>query len=315
MTTAASTITTLETPLAVMAERFARDGFLHLRSALSAAELAQLQQASAMLIQPAQDPPLRCSDYLYADTPEGRRVLHRINEVQTKHPAFLALWAHPQLLRIALALFGGDALPVAMALVLKLPGYGIGVPWHRDPAACRVQHGINFGIYLDDADEDNGMLYVIPGSHRRRTLDLPAALERHGFDLPGAIPVPTCAGDVILHSENVLHGSRQVHSRRHRRVIYLGTRSIAEQLVPDRGLDDAWIRAFVRVLRYAQRVRAQGVGAGEVPLAFEPSQPAHRVELGPEEVAETRLDGHNRWIEEERQLGFVDEPRALASSR
>ncbi len=197
----------LRTASTELAKRFHQDGYLHLHGVLDAKELAGLRTAAEQVMAPALRWRMRHADYSYAAADDGAPVLNRINGLITKGPAFLRVWAHPGMLALARALYGEDCLPVDMALVIKLPGHGVAVPWHRDPAFCVQQHGMNFGIYLDDADQENGMLHAIPGSHRRRTLDLASALERHGFDLPGARAVPTRAGDVILHSENVLHGS------------------------------------------------------------------------------------------------------------
>ncbi len=270
------------------ASDFARDGFLHARGLISAPELALLRAAAERVMAPATAWRMRSEDYLYRQGDGSPPVLHRINDMPGKDPAFLALLAHQRIMPLARALFDGEALAMALAMVVKLPGCGVAVNWHRDPAFCRIQHGINFGIYLDDADAENGMLHVVPGSHRRRAFaDLGAAVEAHGFALPGSIPVPTRAGDIIIHSENVLHGSQEVASKRHRRVLYLGTRSIREQLAADRGLDDAWIRAMARIHAHAARVRAAGpLGEREGADLWEPSLPGHRARLGADAYVE-----------------------------
>ena len=108
------------------------------------------------------------------------------------------------------------------SMVTKSKSYGAATPWHADPAFCKVRNGINIGIYLDDADESNGMLWVVPGSHKNKEHDLQELVELHGFRIPGAIPVPTHAGDLVIHSEDVLHGSPVTHSHKPRRVVYYG---------------------------------------------------------------------------------------------
>jgi ectoine hydroxylase-related dioxygenase (phytanoyl-CoA dioxygenase family) len=290
---------------------FARDGFLHVRSVIAASELASLRAAADALQRRAAEARIEDGDHLYQPDPDdGRPVLFRINAMQVKDPAYLQLWGHPGLLGIAEALHGPDLLPMAMAMVVKTPGFGAAVPWHRDPANCRVRHGINLGIYLDDADAENGMLHVVPGSHRRRTFDLPQALERHGFDLPGSIPVPTRAGDVIVHSENVLHGSREVRSRRVRRVIYFGVRTVEEQLA-DRGLDLAWIRSTASLMRHAIASRsAASVGRGEAPFDWRPTVTGASVDLPP--PADLRIHGHDGPPSRMQQLRFEDEATAAA---
>jgi hypothetical protein len=285
---------------------FARDGFLHVRSVIRPDELAELRRDAEGLA--ARNAVPGDPDCLHQRDPDTERpVLHRINGIQDKSSAFLHLWGNPRLLAIGESLLGPDFLPMAQALVLKTPGFGVAVAWHRDPAFCRVVHGVNLGVYLDDADAENGMLHAIPGSHRRRMLDLPSALERHGFELPGAVAVPTRAGDVIIHSENVLHGSREVRSRRQRRVLYFGLRALEEQLFADRGLDLAWVRGAGRILRHAVRERSRAsVGRGEVPYAWHPTVAG----AFPEDDAppsSLRIAGHNSGPSPLQRLAFEDE--------
>jgi ectoine hydroxylase-related dioxygenase (phytanoyl-CoA dioxygenase family) len=292
---------------------FQRDGFLHLRGVLGADELAEVRQAADEVIARAPAGIGGHPDYsMHRDEESGRVFLHRVNGMLGKHAAFLHLWGHPRLLAIAESLLGPDLLPVALAMVVKSPGCGLAVPWHRDPAHCRIQHGINLGIYLDDADAENGMLHVVPGSHRRRPFDLAQAVERHGFDLPGSIPVPTRAGDVIIHSENVLHGSRQVRSRRQRRVLYFGVRSVREQLA-DRGLDLGWVRHVARVLAHAITMRgAAPIGRGEEPYRWQPG--ISGCDPGPLGELPVALEIHdNNAPSPTRRLRFEDEPAESAA--
>jgi ectoine hydroxylase-related dioxygenase (phytanoyl-CoA dioxygenase family) len=287
---------------------FARDGFLHVRSVIRADELAELRAATDELAARAAASRIEDGEHLYQRDPlSGREVLHRINVMQAKSPVYLRLWGNPRLLAIAESVLGRDILPLAQALVLKTPGFGVAVPWHRDPAHCRIAHGVNLGIYLDDADAENGMLHAIPGSHRRRMFDLAEAVASHGFDLPGAVPVPVRAGDVIMHSENVLHGSREVRSQRQRRVLYFGFRSIPEQLFADRGLDLAWVHGVGRILQHAIRERSRAVvGRGEVPYAWQPTV-AGSLPADDAPPTSLRITGHNAGPSPCQQLRFEDE--------
>jgi ectoine hydroxylase-related dioxygenase (phytanoyl-CoA dioxygenase family) len=252
---------------------FEENGMLHLKRVIDEEELGLLRGAVTRITKPAVATRLSCPDYKYAMDPDsGRLILRRVDYAYAKDPALLDLCAHPRLLGIAESIQGPDMLPGGLALVLKTPGSGIPVPWHRDPANIRVRAGINLGVYLDDADEENGMLYVVPKSHADLNISLEGNTEEERFACPEAQPVPANAGDVIVHSENLLHGSKRVRSDRERRVLYFGCRTIDEQLA--RGLDAAWIRTVVRVNRYAIDHRAQSKGAvnrGETPYLWAPT--------------------------------------------
>jgi len=271
---------------------FEENGFLHLSNVISEPELELLRAAERRVTRHAMETQLNCSDYRYAADPTSDRpVLHRVDYVATKDPAFLNLCAHPDLLGMCESIQGPDMLPVGLALVIKAPGFGVAVPWHRDPANCKVQPGINIGIYLDDANEANGMLYVVPGSHTDLTTNLDGDTEEARFASMGVVPVSTAAGDVVIHSENVLHGSKAVRSQNTRRVLYLGCRTIAEQL--SRGLDAGWVRAAVRALNYTIAHRADSdMARDETVYLWEPPSAEHRA-AGIDDYVEMRLtDAH-----------------------
>jgi ectoine hydroxylase-related dioxygenase (phytanoyl-CoA dioxygenase family) len=82
-------------------------------------------------------------------------------------------------------------------------------------------------VYLDESNEANGCLYVIPGSHlagplpedrRRQVID--SWTRGRTTDAPGAIPVIARPGDVVVHATTVLHGSFENTSDSMRRTVY-----------------------------------------------------------------------------------------------
>ncbi len=269
---------------------FAANGYLHLRGVLEPAELAAVREAETRVTGPAMTLPLKSPDYKYHTDPEtGRPVLFRVEVLQQKDPVIMKLHGNPRILAIMQSIFGADFLPFSFNMVFKAPGFGPSVPWHRDPAYCRIDHGINCGIYLDDADAENGMISVMPGSHKRASrIQLQDAIHEHGFNLPGAVPVPAKAGDLVIHNENVLHGSRTVRSQRQRRVIYYGARSIREQLA--RGLDINWCKSVGRIAKFTTRLRSRSPEfAHEIPFDWKPDREDCRVAIGEDEYVEFRL--------------------------
>ncbi len=271
---------------------FHENGFLHLKNVVSPKELASLRAFEEKVSAAAEADLMPSSKYRYATDPEsGQRVMYRINGAETFGGAFLNLYGSPTHFRIAEALFGPDFLPFGAAVVVKRPGYGPSIPWHRDPSGWKVTPGINIGVYLDDSTPENGMLYVVPGSHKATNLDVQQLIEEHGFHIPGAIPVPATAGDLVIHNEHVLHGSRVVRAQSTRRVIYCNVHTIEEQLSRGGKYTAAWARFFVRAGLHALRTRAASeVGQGETPYVWNVS-PDYRVTLGPDEYVEMSLEG------------------------
>lgn len=110
----------------------------------------------------------------------------------------------------------------------KPPGHPGGVPWHQDYSywtrtapACHI----TVNVMLDDADEENGCLCFVPGSHRWGLLpplpfdsQLEALVDRLP---PGArfepVAAPLRAGQATIHHSHTLHGSRGNRSTRWRR--------------------------------------------------------------------------------------------------
>src|ERR1700754_278342 len=110
-------------------------------------------------------------------------------------------------------------LTVSVNKRLECPGFG---NWTMKEGSYGVQPLVNvlesiftFRIHLDDTDEENGALKVIPGSHRQ------------GFVRPDSLPTgegQVCVvekGGVMIMRPLLLHASGRVTSNRQRRVIHI----------------------------------------------------------------------------------------------
>ena len=153
-------------------------------------------------------------DYMYsAGHLDGSMVLRRIQYVVDKSPVARAMMGHPRVLAAVQRIAGPDLFPTQDAMVLKMPGQGIAVPWHRDRASTDdypTEPPVFIAdFYLDDADMDT-CIWVVPGSHKwsdARTAEAIAERNRDGFSTRGAEPLPLHAGDVLFHNVRLLHGS------------------------------------------------------------------------------------------------------------
>lgn len=104
-----------------------------------------------------------------------------------------------------------------------VPGFG---PWstkdgipHVQPPVELLEQVLTFRLHLDNADEFNGALRVLPGSHRLGRLSAKQIKElrtRHTEVLCGA-----CAGDALLMRPLLLHASSRSTSPRHRRILHI----------------------------------------------------------------------------------------------
>lgn len=271
---------------------FEENGYLHLKNVISKEELASLRAYEEKVSEAAEELTVPSKHYGYETDPvTQRKLLCRIYNAQLRGGAFLELYGNPSVLSIGEALLGPNFVPMGVILVVKRPGFGASVPWHRDPSGFRLEPGINVGIYLDDATPENGMLYVVPGSHKITNTDFQQAIEENGFHIPGSIPVPAQAGDIVVHSEHVLHGSRVVRAQNKRRVLYYGIRSVAEQLSRGGKYTPAWVRYFIRAAEHAIRERAKSaVGQGEERYEWKLSE-EYKVTLNQDEFVEMYIEG------------------------
>ncbi len=112
---------------------------------------------------------------------------------------------------------------IAVAERIEAPGFG---PWSIKDGAVHVQPPVEIlesmltvRVHLDDADESNGALAVIPGSHAAGMLDGPEIRRR--VECGGALSCDVRAGDVIAMRPLLLHGSPRATREARRRVIHL----------------------------------------------------------------------------------------------
>jgi len=141
----------------------------------------------------------------------------------------------PRLWSPAAALCGASALALFTdKLNFKRPG-GAPFPWHQDSPyfafECpHVDRLVSVQVYLDDASEENGCLWMIPGSHKRGVL--PGLTERGTLGklytdveraLPEAprVPLVAPAGSAIFFHGDVVHGSRANRTGASRRAFVL----------------------------------------------------------------------------------------------
>src|SRR5579871_5983395 len=212
------------------AQFFHANGYLIVRGVLQGEELKQVQAAMQELYDYGAAEVRDDPDYLYGKGHlSGSRTLARIEYVIDKRDEAKVLLGNPFILRSTERLMGKDLIPTWDSMVLKLPGEGIIVPWHRDAGTGMVgdQPIFNVDFYLDEADEDT-CVWVMPGSHQWDQAKIDAWLKEHSphdkakedFRASGAVPALMQPGDVLFHNILVLHGSPSNAGDSLRRVVY-----------------------------------------------------------------------------------------------
>jgi hypothetical protein len=104
-----------------------------------------------------------------------------------------------------------------------VPGFG---PWsvkegvpHVRPPVHLLEQMLTVRLHLDDCDEANGALRVIPGSHRSGQLSADAIERLRNEKTPTVCRA--AAGDGLLMRPLVLHSSGRSKNANHRRVVHI----------------------------------------------------------------------------------------------
>ncbi len=178
--------------------RFARDGYLVREGLFEGGRLDRLRTALDAVVAAE-------SGEVGAKHGRDRRFGgHFLRHLMDKHPDFLELLAYQPLLSVARAMLGPQVQVRGLSARVTNPGQpGQETHWHFHqrlipdpvPPFFSYPQTIDALIYLDDADDRNGALLVVPGSHRRTDEDLPAG--EYG-DLPGQVTLRLAAGSVAM---------------------------------------------------------------------------------------------------------------------
>jgi len=114
-------------------------------------------------------------------------------------------------------------LTIALRARTEVVGFGPwstkeGIPHVQPPAELLVQM-LTLRLHLDDTDESNGALHVLPGSHREGLLTSERIQELRTQQTDYLCVA--AAGDALLIRPLLLHASGRSTSPRHRRVLHI----------------------------------------------------------------------------------------------
>jgi ectoine hydroxylase-related dioxygenase (phytanoyl-CoA dioxygenase family) len=158
-------------------------------------------------------------------SPERPRV-RRIKKPTQVHPIFDQVLKSPNMVAILQALLGHNVRLHGSKLNMKDPEYGSPVEWHQDWAFYPHTNDdlLAIGVMLEDIDEENGALLVVPGTHRGPVYDhhvdgrFCGAMDptRNEVDFSKAVSCVGKAGSCSFHHVRLVHGSAENRSRRPR---------------------------------------------------------------------------------------------------
>ena len=154
---------------------------------------------------------------------------YSINGWQAQCAGMYDMIVEPRILDYVQDLLGSNLICWGAHFFCKMPGDSRRVSWHQDASYWPLSPSKTVTVWLaiDDADEENGAMTVIPGSHLHGQIDFDDSeaaennvlnqtvidATRYGDD-PVALTMK--AGQISLHTDLLLHGSQPNLSRRRR---------------------------------------------------------------------------------------------------
>ena len=186
--------------------------------------------------------------------PTGNSI-RRIYEPCTYYPAFRDYSESPEMLDAVEQLIGPNILLHYSKLNMKPAERGSVVELHQDIAYYALTNHDSLAVllYLDDADEENGCLRVLPSLHRGDLMDHTTEGVFQGritepIDESRARNLPGKAGTAIFQHGMTPHASVQNRSGRPRRTLIISYRA-ADSFPVHIGDRSTKIDAFTRLVR------------------------------------------------------------------
>ncbi len=213
-------------------DRFHEAGYLMLPNLFSAEEARILRQAAAEVYAMEREEIVREKDGV---SPRTAFAAHRY------HEAFRRLGRHPRLIGPVVQLLGGPVYMHQYKVNAKVAFDGDVWQWHQDYGTWSRDdlmpeaRAMNIAVFVDDATEFNGPLWIIPGSHRGGVYDAGHDLQTTSYPLwtldkatvtdlaarGGIVSAKGEAGSVLLFHGNIVHASSPNLSPWGRIIVYL----------------------------------------------------------------------------------------------
>lgn len=202
----------MQQPLQQLATEFGSEGYTIARNLFSPAEIAQYK-AHYMQMNADQ---VKGDTSGIKDTNDPLRAYPRIMQMHRWDEVTLNYLLHDRVREVLTAVLGSEPYAVQTMIYFKPPA-ARGQALHQDQYYLRVEPGTCCAAWLalDDCDEENGCLQVVPGSHNLPVLCTVAADTTQSFtdvtvpvpDGMNVVPVIMKAGDVLFFNGQLIHGS------------------------------------------------------------------------------------------------------------
>ena len=214
---------------------FNENGFLRIPGVFDADEVAWLSEELERLMQewaiegPGWRGPWR-EVYLTAEQDE-KTILTAMHDLQLYSEVYQRAVVNDTLTGAVADILGPNIELHHSTLHAKAPETGTPFPMHQDHPFYPHQGPafIDAIVHIDSANEENGCLKFLAGSHKLGPLEHIRGEAGHSlptevYKLEDAVSAPADAGDVVLFSYQTVHGSALNRTDRWRRLVRVGYR-------------------------------------------------------------------------------------------
>lgn len=204
---------------------YKENGYLLVKGVFDRNEVEQMREAVEGIIRRAAQSKQDANaawqgDFLPPDLLK-KLVLKGFHDVHYHDAAFMRAAIHPNMASVLARLIGPNVQLHHSKMLVKPPENGAAFPMHQDyPYFPHEKHTmLAASVHLDNADEENGCLRVIPGSHHQGSLPHVGShyLNHKEYPITDGTLCEAEAGDVLFFNYLTIHGSSANRSERTRR--------------------------------------------------------------------------------------------------
>ncbi|XP_072279785.1 probable alpha-ketoglutarate-dependent hypophosphite dioxygenase [Pyxicephalus adspersus] len=163
---------------------------------------------------------------------------YNLHNIHLEYEWVMNLASHPKLLEAITAVLGPNVILLDSRFICKYPASDVPhkentvpyVAWHQDIKYWGFEGGPVASVWLafDDVDSENGVLQVIPGSHKlgileHRIAEIPGnmltanqEIPKHLVNIEDLVECPLKAGQMSVHDGLTVHASEPNMSERRR---------------------------------------------------------------------------------------------------
>ncbi len=208
-------------------DQFNRDGFVILRNVISPEMIQKIQDECERFIKEKDDEMDAKGVEVDEINHKGKRYFIAMKS-QKSEPMQELLYG-PELEAITRNILGENVYLFLEQFVVKAADKGMKFSWHQDSGYVKQKHDpyLSCWMPLDDVDEENGTVYLLPYSEAGTDKRIEHVLEEGTNDMIGyhgdnpGVPAILKKGDIALFSSVCFHRSGSNNTNKSRRVLLM----------------------------------------------------------------------------------------------